>query len=106
MKHHIDIPSNRSYGSTLPPGSAYPLGRYLSAYEAAWWGCARDFYENIDHVMVPSDAYGNGWPSAIEGVKDGYHSANAHFLELIEVYGKAEVHSLLRGVFEGDYANG
>src|SRR5689334_8641082 len=69
--------------------------RYVTCYEEGWWSCIGHFGRNIDYVPKQQDFEVNGWPSEVDGHREGYRAATRRVHDNIGRFGRSETQKLL-----------
>jgi hypothetical protein len=79
-----------------------PYERYLEMYRQGYWACIERYTQDINYIPKKSDAYGNGWPSEIEGYGDGYTAAEKDMARNLKLFGKERTKQYLKEVWQSD----
>jgi hypothetical protein len=69
--------------------------RYVVCYEKGWWSCIGQFGRNIDYVPKRQDYEVSGWPSEVDGHRDGYLAAIRKVEDNIGRFGRTETQKFL-----------
>jgi hypothetical protein len=75
--------------------------RYLEMFRRGYWGCIKEYIQDIDYVPKKSDCYANGWLSEIAGYNDGYLAAEKDMQRNLRRFGKARTAKYLKEVWDG-----
>jgi hypothetical protein len=94
MDHTVDVPNRFRVGR----GAVWVISdaeKYIDSYERSWWACMEDRGININYRCTDDDWIGNGWPSEVDGFRNGYIDANKLIEKNIRKFGREAVQRYL-----------